>query len=217
MESSCFDTLVKALAVRRPRRAVLPVLVALGLGLFESDATGAKKKAEKKVPVCNCASADVATCQSQKKAKFKAKKLLQTNPCAYPGGCTGMSGCAVAVPPPPPDGPPPCASTHQCGAGCCDPTQCFAETVSDVDRRPLAFGCCPALLLCLSTTPSVPDQCCYPDETCDPTLPARTPAGQEPTLCCRSCGGVCCESFEACRDGVCTPLPTARLPRTRRP
>jgi len=83
MESSRFDTLVKLLASRRPRRVALPLLATLGLGLASSEQAGAKKnRQQKKVRVCNCTGPDGATCQNQKKAKDKAKKLLRTNPCA---------------------------------------------------------------------------------------------------------------------------------------
>src|SRR5215207_5345163 len=121
MESCRFDRLVRGLASRRPRRAALPLLVALGLGLAGPREAAAKNTPQKKVRVCTCASADGATCQSQKKAKDKVKKLLRTNPCAYKGGCTGVSGCASSVPPlppsppspPPPPGPPGCSPEPQ--------------------------------------------------------------------------------------------------------
>src|SRR5215207_66227 len=105
MESCRFDSLVRGLASRRPRRAALPLLVALGLSLAGPRETAAKNKPQKKVRVCNCAGADVATCQSLKKPKDKAKKLLRTNPCAYKGTCQGISGCAAGTVSPP-GGPP---------------------------------------------------------------------------------------------------------------
>ena len=106
MDGSRFDILTRVLATRRPRRAALPVLAALGVGLPALQETAAKTKGEKKVRVCTCASADGATGQSHKKAKDKVKKLLRTNPCAYKGRCTGVSGCAAGTVPPPPGGSP---------------------------------------------------------------------------------------------------------------
>ena len=91
MDGSRFDILARA-RDPSPASAALPVLAALALGLPAVEETAAKTKGEKKVRVCNCASADGATCQSQKKAKDKVKKLLRTNPCAYKGRCTGVSG-----------------------------------------------------------------------------------------------------------------------------
>ena len=208
MDGRRFDSLAKTLADVGTRRMVLAASLAAAIGVLDPVSlvpANKKNKKPQKITIC-----------FQGQTQKTKKKGVQTRfPGATVGACTTSS--LTPTPTPTPTIPPPsCARANQCGAGCCDPSRCFAETVSDVDRRPLSFGCCPAPLLCLSTTPSVPDQCCYPDETCDPTLPSRLPAGQEPTLCCRSCGGGCCESFEACRDGVCTPLPTARLPRTRR-
>jgi hypothetical protein len=105
-----------------------------------------------------------------------------------------------------------------CGSGCCEADACFAESVDPDNGEPLAFACCPGGQFCRSTKPNFKDQCCYPDETCDPTL-ADNPAAQ--TICCRPCkGGVsgCCLNVnDECVDGVCTPSNTARLARTRRP
>jgi hypothetical protein len=109
MENSRFDTLVKVLASRQPRRAALPVLAALGLGLVDPPAGIAKKNNtnDKKMRLCVCTSADPASCGGQKKAKAKAQKTLRRTPCAYRGRCLpGVSGCAGSlVGPPGPQGP----------------------------------------------------------------------------------------------------------------
>jgi hypothetical protein len=111
--------------------------------------------------------------------------------------------------------PPRCVSQLQCGEGCCEADSCFAESVNADNGEPLSFACCPAEKLCRSTDPLRKDQCCYPDETCDPTL-GDNPLSQ--TICCRPCNGKCCLNLnEECINDVCTPINTARLARTRRP
>jgi hypothetical protein len=111
-----------------------------------------------------------------------------------------------------------CKRRKRCGKGCCGADFCFAEAVDPTNSEPLGFACCPAEKLCRSTKPPFPDQCCYPDETCDPTL-ADNPLAQ--TICCRPCtggiGGCCLNVNDECIDGVCTASNTARLARTRRP
>jgi len=111
---------------------------------------------------------------------------------------------------------PPCAAESQCGEGCCEPNSCFASAVDDETTLPLGYACCPAEKLC-SRSPFA-DQCCYPDETCQPSLADDINAE---TICCRPCaggvGGCCLKLNEECIGGVCTPVDTARLARTRRP
>lgn len=110
-----------------------------------------------------------------------------------------------------------CQLQNRCGTGCCSPDSCFAESVNPTDGEPLGFACCPADKLCRSTDPLRKDQCCYPDETCDPSL-GDNPLSQ--TICCRPCGGECCINLdEECNteNGKCEPANTARLARTRRP
>lgn len=111
-----------------------------------------------------------------------------------------------------------CKRRKRCGKGCCGPDSCFASAVDTAAVAPLGFACCPAEKLCRSTTPRFPDQCCYPDETCRPSLADNIEAE---TICCRPCpGGIdgcCLKQNEECIDGVCTLVDTARLPRTRRP
>lgn len=111
-----------------------------------------------------------------------------------------------------------CKRRKRCGKGCCGPDRCFASAVDDVTVEPMGFACCPAEKLCRSTKPPFPDQCCYPDETCQPSLTDNTEAE---TICCRPCaggvGGCCLKLNEECQGGVCVLVSTARLARTRRP
>jgi hypothetical protein len=113
--------------------------------------------------------------------------------------------------------PPRCVLQLQCGEGCCEPDSCFASAVDDELVQPLGYACCPAEKLCRSTKPPVPDQCCYPDETCRPSLTEL----ETETICCRPCaggvGGCCLKLNEECQGGVCVLVNTARLARTRRP
>ena len=106
-----------------------------------------------------------------------------------------------------------------CGAGCCTDTFCFAETVSPTDGQPTSFGCCPPELTCTSQS-SLPDQCCYPGESCRPDL-AVTFGIEVETNCCRPCpargkDGCCIHAVDECIAGTCQPPGTARLPRNRR-
>jgi hypothetical protein len=164
MDSSRFDALTKIFTTRQPRRAAFPVLAALGLGFVNAQTDAAKKKGEKKVRVCNCASADVATCTSQKKVKVKVKKLLRTNPCAYRGRCTGVSGCTITVPAPPPGGSPPppdaCpAGQKPCRGGCLSILQCCDDTNCGALEPRCCFGTCiPRSQCCAVCGPS--ERCC---------------------------------------------------------
>jgi hypothetical protein len=112
-----------------------------------------------------------------------------------------------------------CKLQNRCGNGCCNPDSCFAESVDPDAPENVTFACCPADKLCRSTNPNFDfkDQCCYPDETCQPSLVDEFGFNTE-TICCRPCNGVCClKQNEECINGVCTLVSTARLPRTRRP
>jgi hypothetical protein len=111
-----------------------------------------------------------------------------------------------------------CKRRKRCGKGCCGPDSCFASSVDPQNNgEALGFACCPADKLCRSTS-SLPDQCCYPDETCQPSL--GTPIDAE-TICCRPCaaepGGCCLRLSDECTPEGCRLSDTARLARTRRP
>ena len=110
-----------------------------------------------------------------------------------------------------------CKKSKRCGKGCCSAKSCFAKKVDPADRSPIGFDCCPAKLLCKSPRAPFPDQCCYPDETCRPSL-VDDPLTEFETICCRPCAGKCCpHQNDECVNGECEPQTTARLPRTRRP
>lgn len=118
----------------------------------------------------------------------------------------------------------PGATQGACPPGVCAncPDTCYATLITPPDVV-AGYDCCPAELLCKSTS-TLPDQCCYPGETCDPTLIAQFPVDAD-TNCCRPCqgagsqGGCCVNSSFECdpQSGDCVPSGTARLPRTRRP
>jgi hypothetical protein len=109
-----------------------------------------------------------------------------------------------------------CKKKKRCGKGCCNSSSCFAKAIDADAPVPeiLSYGCCPASSFCKSELPNWQDQCCYPDETCDPQLPNKDPSTD--SLCCRPCGGKCCQSSFECVNEVCTFANTARLPRYRR-
>ena len=111
------------------------------------------------------------------------------------------------------------ASTDVC-ASC--PNTCFATVKNSAEAPPPGYACCPADKLCPTqrTDGFFPDQCCYSDEVCDSGRVVPGSPNFDPTadsLCCRSCGGVCCASGDHCVNGLCEGIGTARLPRTRRP
>lgn len=109
-----------------------------------------------------------------------------------------------------------CKPSKRCDKGCCSPDSCFASAVDDETTEPLGYACCPAEKLC--SRPPFADQCCYPDETCQPGLADNI---ESETICCRPCaggvGGCCLKLNEECQGGVCVQVDTARLARTRRP
>lgn len=109
-----------------------------------------------------------------------------------------------------------CKRKKRCGKDCCNGSNCFAKSVvpSDEGTEVLGYGCCPAKSFCKSELPNWQDECCYPDEQCDPLLPERELFATG--ICCRPCGGGCCQSSFECIDNACTPSNTARLPRYRR-
>jgi hypothetical protein len=186
MDSLRFDRLVKVLASRRPRRAALPLLAALGLGLADATEIGtAKTKNEKEIRICNCASADVATCKTQKKDKDKAKRTLRRNACAYKGRCTGVSGCATLAPLAPNPGFQ-CTNNNDCTGGLvCIRQQCTACT---------ADFQCPGNLVCNLAT----GRCQNPLPGPGPVCPAQCPFCQQcnaQTGQCEVCPSNCTHCF----------------------
>lgn len=104
-----------------------------------------------------------------------------------------------------------CPVRKRCGRKCC--SACFARKRDPNTGDPIGFYCCPADKVCRKPGSGIPDQCCYPDEECRPEL---IDSGASDSLCCRTCGDVCCLSSEKCENGACVTLGTARLPRNRR-
>jgi hypothetical protein len=118
------------------------------------------------------------------------------------------------VPPPPPPPPFVCPAAEVCGPGCCTSDRCYVSKVDGDTGQPLDVFCCPAELVCKSQLVNFRDQCCYPDETCNPNLPNEEP--EVNSICCRPCGGRCLPSNEECVGGEGVPQQTARSPRYRR-
>src|SRR5215218_1775381 len=114
MDPSRFDSLVRVLATHHPRRAALPLLALLGLGLVDSDDAEAAKSGKCKRQPGPCETCKKGKCERKHgKKTCKAGKIL---PKANGTACTGgscQSGLCVApsgpVVPPPPGGtsPPP--------------------------------------------------------------------------------------------------------------
>ena len=203
MDGHHFDHLARLLGSRLSRRTsfgVLAVAGALGQSLSESSAGKKKKNDNKKKE-------KITICHFEQTLTVKKRRWHRHYPGATQGACSPPTQTPLT--------PPTVCTTPNCGAGCCGAETCFADTVNPDDGVPTSFGCCPATQVCRSSTPPFPDQCCYPDETCDPSLAARQP--ELGTICCRPCGGACCAPQDECIGGTCTFVNTARLPRTRRP
>ena len=113
----------------------------------------------------------------------------------------------------------PPAEAAQCEQGCkkkkgrcCG--KCFEKTIDPKTGNATDYFCCPHKSFCKGIDDARPDQCCYSDEVCARDDPGRNTGGNG--LCCRTCGDACCSSAEYCKDGTCTTIGTARLPRGRR-
>jgi hypothetical protein len=117
MDGTAFDHLIKRLAATHLTRARaihgLAASATLAGGYLAADDAVAGRK--KKVRICVCADAAPASCKTQKKKKAKARKTLASNACAYPGRCSGVSGCAV---PPVCEGKPDFTPCGDDGLGC---------------------------------------------------------------------------------------------------
>ena len=191
MDGRHFDHLTQLVGARINRRTGLGLLAAVSViarSPIESIAENKKKNRKKKQKI--------TICHQGQTLRVKKRGWQGRFAGAVRGAC---SGC----------------TTPNCGAGCCSAETCFAETVNPDDGTPTSFNCCPATQVCRSSTPPFPDQCCYPDEVCTPSLAVSQPALG--TICCRPCGGACCAPQDECIGGTCTFVNTARLPRTRRP
>lgn len=106
-----------------------------------------------------------------------------------------------------------CKRTKRCGKGCCNGESCFA-TIESGDGPAGKPFCCATASLCKSVN-TYPDQCCYPEEICDPQW---TNSGAESAdgVCYLPCNGTRCNSVQECIDGVCQFIGTVRVPRQRR-
>jgi hypothetical protein len=197
MDSTHFDTLVRVLASRRPRRAALPLLAVLGFGLAREE-TSAKKtnNHEKEIRICVCADANPSTCKTQKKEKDKAKKTLRRNVCAYRGRCqSGVSGCATLAPvttnPPNPGFQ--CTNNNDCTGG----LVCIRQTCQACSDT----GQCSGNQVCLNGT------CQNPGPGPGPVCPAQCPFCQQcnaATGQCEVCPGNCGSCFTLLdRSTVC--------------
>jgi len=193
MDGHRFDHLTRRVGSRLSRRAGLGLLAVVGtIGRDSSSSIAGKKKGKKG----KGKKEKISICHQGQALKVK-KKGWQGR---YPGATQGS--CQV--------------SSDVC-ASCLN--SCFA-TSAQPDIEPTEFACCPAELTCISRS-SLPDQCCYPDESCRPDL-HQTFGNIVETNCCRACnglgslGGCCVSQSEECIDGDCKQPGTARLPRKRR-
>jgi hypothetical protein len=187
MDGPRFDKLTRLLGSRWSRRAGVALLASAALGSRDLSALakGRKGKGNGKGK-----SRAFAICHDGQTIKTRALNWRAKYPEASKGGCSG-----------------------QCDG--CSSNRCFASAVNPNDRTALGYSCCPADKVCRSSHPEFTDQCCYPDESCQPSL-ANDP--EFDTICCRPCNGVCCpKQNDECIGGVCTEVNTARLPRSRRP
>ena len=194
MDGHRFDHITRLIGSRLSRRTGLGLLAA-GLIGGPSDSEAGKKKKNK-----GKKKEKITICYEGQTRKVK-KKGWQKN---FPGATQGE--CQVV-------------NSDVC-AGC--PSTCFATVKNTAEGPPAGYACCPADKLCPTqrTDGFFPDQCCYSDEVCDPGRVVPGSPSYDPSadsLCCRSCGGVCCAVGDHCVNGVCEGIGTARLPRTRRP
>ncbi len=106
-----------------------------------------------------------------------------------------------------------CPRKERCGGDCCK--DCFAKSVNPGTGKQVGKACCPRSKVCKDPAGTLPDECCYDDEVCQPRG-----AADRGSLCCRRCAdpvfGGCCTSQRQCtNNGRCRVLTTARLPRRR--
>jgi hypothetical protein len=148
MESIRFDTFVRVLAARRPRRGALPFLALLGLGLVDPDDAGAAKSGKCRRKPSACETCKKGKCERKHgektckrgKIKPKANGTVCRGGTCQSGSCIGPTGLVVgptsptgpADPSGPGDAPTTCAIGQtlcgsQCVNGpCCPGTACAA-------------------------------------------------------------------------------------------
>src|SRR4051794_28930734 len=145
MNGSDLDRLARSMAsAGGTRRSILAgTFVVVAASGFASGTEAKRKK--KKITICN--GGQTLTVR---------KKGWQSH---YPNATVGE--CQSPPPPPPP------LPSDVC-ADC--PDTCYATDIHpDQDPNSIQYACCPAQLVCL-TTSALPNQCCYPDEFCKPSL-----------------------------------------------
>src|SRR5690242_9917705 len=65
-----------------------------------------------------------------------------------------------------------CKQSNRCGKDCCSSDSCFPKKINPHDQSDFTLGCCPAAKLCKDPAGDpTKDQCCYPDEKCEPANP----------------------------------------------
>src|SRR5215211_242706 len=103
MDSLRFDRLVRVLASRHPRRAALPLLALLGLGLIDPDEAGAAKSGKCKQKPGVCERCDRGKCERKHgektckagKIKPKANGTACSGGTCQSGSCIGPTGLVV--------------------------------------------------------------------------------------------------------------------------
>ena len=228
MDGTTFDQLIKRIATKRITRltalrglAAGGVATLTGVGLITEEARAKKNNNnDKKKRVCNCTSADPATCLSQKKKKKARNRLLRSNPCAYKGRCqTGVSGCAAPL------GCSPATNTTQgsCLAGqiCSTQAICVAGCTGTTNTQ----GSCPSGQVCVIAAGQTTGQCqnqalgcspntntqgsclsgqiCNANSICVPTgcLNTANPQCNTNQICCpvgTASAGLCRGNLQAC-------------------
>jgi hypothetical protein len=195
MDGTRFDTLIKRLATTPLTRAqTLRGLAASAAALAgvtlladsgaAADGGGRRRRRRR---VCDCENANPNTCTNRRLKRRAARRLLRSNACAYKGGCTGVSGCAVVGCSPPNN------TRGTCPAGqiCNERSICVAAGVGCSPPNNTQ-GSCPAGQVC--NTFSI----CVPAVGCLNTANPQCGANQ---ICCPSetaSAGQCRGTLQAC-------------------
>src|SRR4051812_15747953 len=142
MNGSDLDRLARSMAsAGGTRRSILAgTFVVVAASGFASGTEAKRKK--KKITICN--GGQTLTVR---------KKGWQSH---YPNATVGE----CQSPPPPP--PPPSDVCADC------PDTCYATLITPPENVE-GYACCPVGLLCMSAS-TLPNQCCYPGESCRPSL-----------------------------------------------
>ena len=213
MDGHHFDHLTRVVSSLFSRRTSFGLLAAIGLFAHSLSASEAGNRT-KKVKICHRGDDPTILGDTKKVTKKAKKKHFKNDSADYKGECTASR---IVSPTAGSDPLHPC--TPNCGAECCSPDRCFVQETIVGTGREAKDICCPAELLCTHPTDRTRDQCCYPGESCNPSL-ANIQDSQ--TICCRPCPGegaiegCCVDLAQECREGACHDIGTARLARVRR-